>query len=205
VAAVGKHKRASKSGTSSGIRVSPATSVMLVGFMGAGKSTVGSALAARLGCAFEDLDDRIERQAGRSVPEIFRDAGELEFRRMERAALGELLDELGRGSKKVVALGGGAFAQAANTRLIRAAGIPTIFLDAPVEELWRRCNEQTRNRGDQRPLSKDWDDFCRLYRIRRPRYLKARLRQKTSGKDIAAIVAEIIAALGFGEPAEELQ
>jgi shikimate kinase len=171
--------------------------MLLVGFMGAGKSTVGGALAARLGCEFEDLDERIERREGRTVPEIFRDSGEAQFRRMERAALGELLEELRGGVNKVVALGGGAFVQPANARLIEASGVPTVFLDAPAEELWRRCCDQTREQGSQRPLLKSMEDFYKLYKVRRPKYLKATLHQETGGKNIAAIVAEIIEALDW--------
>jgi shikimate kinase len=171
--------------------------VLLVGFMGAGKSTVGRALAARLDCAFEDLDQRIERREGRTVPEIFRDSGEAQFRRAERAALRELLDELREGVKKVVAVGGGAFAQVKNAGLIEASGVPTVFLDAPVEELWRRCCEQARDQGTQRPLLNSLENFRKLYEARRPRYLKAAHRQETGGKDFNGIVAEIVEGLGL--------
>ncbi|MGA7907772.1 MAG: shikimate kinase [Candidatus Sulfotelmatobacter sp.] len=170
-------------------------SLLLVGFMGAGKSTVGSALAARLDCTFEDLDQRIERREGQTVAEIFRNSGEAHFRRAERAALRELLGELRGGVKKVVALGGGAFAQTANAGLIEANGIPTLFLDAPAEELWRRCCEQSRDQGTQRPLLNSLESFRKLYEVRRPKYLTASLRQDTSGKDVAGIVADIVEAL----------
>jgi shikimate kinase len=172
-------------------------SVLLVGFMGAGKSTVGSALAARLGCAFEDLDQRIERHQGRTVPEIFRDCGEARFRRAESAALRELLDELRGGVKKVAALGGGAFAQVKNAGLIEARGVPTVFLDAPAQELWRRCCEQARDQGTRRPLLKSIEKFSKLYQARRTRYLKATFRQETSGREIDRIVEEIVEALGL--------
>lgn len=175
-----------------------ANSVLLVGFMGAGKSSVGSALAARLDCAFEDLDDRIERRERRTVSQIFRDSGEAQFRRAERAALRELLQELRRGGKKVAALGGGAFAQVRNAELIEASGVSTVLLDAPVEELWRRCCRQARDQGTRRPLLHDWESFRRLYEIRLPEYLKASVRLETNGKDIDAIVAEIVKALSFG-------
>jgi shikimate kinase len=170
--------------------------VLLVGFMGAGKSAAGRALAERLGCAFEDLDERIERREGRTVPEIFRESGEEHFRRGERAALRQLLKELSAGARKVVALGGGAFAQPANVRLIEASGVPTVFLDAPVEELWRRCCGQTEENATQRPLMKGLDEFRELYDARRPRYLKATHRLETGGKEIQRIVSEIVEALG---------
>jgi len=174
-------------------------SVLLVGFMGAGKTTAGSALAARLHCDFEDLDQRIERREGRTVPEIFRDSGEAQFRRAERAALRELLDELRGGAQKVVALGGGAFIQTANAKLIEASGVPTVFLDAPVEELWRRCCEQAHSQGMQRPLLNSLQGFRKLYEVRQPKYLKASMRLDTSGKDINGIVAAIVEALGLDQ------
>src|SRR6202167_1232730 len=68
--------------------------VVLIGFMGAGKSSVGRALSAQLGWAFEDLDERIERRERRKVFEIFRDFGEPAFRLAELSALKELLNDL---------------------------------------------------------------------------------------------------------------
>ena len=165
--------------------------------MGAGKSTAGRALAERLECAFEDLDERIARREGRTVPEIFRDSGEAHFRRGERAALREVLDELGAGAEKVVALGGGAFGQLANWRLIEASGVPTLFLDAPVEELWRRCRGQAEAEGARRPLLKSLNEFRELYQARRPRYLKASHRLETGGKEIEEIVAEMVEVLDW--------
>ena len=101
--------------------------------MGAGKSSVGLALSRKLGRPFEDLDDRIEAQEHRSIEEIFQQSGESLFRQMEHTALRSLIQDLGA-SSKVVAVGGGAFAQAHNAALLEKAGFPVIFLDAPVEE-----------------------------------------------------------------------
>ena len=170
--------------------------VFLIGFMGAGKSSVGRALGELLGLAFEDLDERIERRDGRTVPEIFRESGESEFRRAEHAALKELFSELSAGAEKVVALGGGAFAQKHNARLIEAANVSTVFLDTGVEELWRRCREQ---HGTERPLLGSLESFRSLYEARRPHYMKALLRQETSGKTIEEIAAEVVRALGLDQ------
>jgi len=165
--------------------------------MGAGKSSVGRALCERLGWAFEDLDERIERREQRMVAEIFGESGESEFRRAEHAALKELLSELRAGAGKVAALGGGAFAQEQNARLIEAAGVPTVFLDASVEELWQRCREQAERQGTKRPLLGSRESFSRLHQARRPHYLKAFLRQETGGKSVEGIAAEIVQALGL--------
>jgi shikimate kinase len=165
--------------------------VVLVGFMGAGKSSVGAALSRRLGWPFEDLDERIQAREQRSIEQIFRESGEAAFRRLEHEALRSLVSELN--SAKVVALGGGAFAQAINASLLEAAGWPTIFLDAPAEELFRRCQEQDL----ERPLRGSAEEFRRLYEERRPYYMKAALRIETAGKEVEAVAAEAITRLGL--------
>jgi shikimate kinase len=163
--------------------------------MGAGKSSVGRALAEQLGWTFEDLDERIERREQRKVPEIFRKSGESEFRRAEHAALRELLRELTAGAEKVVALGGGAFAQKRNARLVEVGGVPSVFLDADVEELWRRCNQQAEQQRMERPLLGSLKNFRELYETRKPHYLKASFRLETGGKTVERIAAAVVQAL----------
>ena len=160
--------------------------VLLVGFMGAGKTTVGRALAARLKWRFYDLDEEIERRAGRKIAELFRDFGEPEFRRRESECLRELL----RASQApaVIALGGGALMQAQNAELIDLAR--TVFLEAPVEELWQRCHAHPATR----PLRRDWEEFRALYESRRETYSKAAVTVQTAGKTVEQVAAEI--ALG---------
>ncbi len=171
------------------------TAVFLVGFMGAGKSSVGRALGQRLNWLFEDLDDRVMLREGRTVAEIFRDAGEPEFLRAEHAALEHLLEELRGGGSRIVALGGGAFVQPENAALLKAAGVPTVFLDAPVDELWQRCCKQASDSGTERPLLSDRDRFGELHATRRRTYLKASLKIETGGRAVDAIAAEIADAL----------
>jgi shikimate kinase len=158
--------------------------IFLVGFMGAGKSSVGQALGQRLGWPFHDLDERIQRRSGRSIEQIFRESGEGEFRRAEHAELRALLAELGS-SAAVVALGGGAFAQAENLALLKRER--TVFLDADVEVLRRRCESD----GVSRPLLREVQQFKRLYEARRASYLGASLHIETGGKDVETVVAEI--------------
>ena len=171
--------------------------MVLIGFMGAGKTSVGSAMARQLGWAFEDLDDRIERREQRKVPEIFRESGEAGFRRAEHAALKEVLSELRGGGEKIVALGGGAFVQVQNASLIGAAGVPTVFLDAGIEELWRRCRRQAGRHGVERPLMGGLEHFHQLYKARRPHYLRASLSLETGGKTVKRIAAEVVQALSL--------
>jgi shikimate kinase len=170
-----------------------ARAVFLVGFMGAGKSSAGRALARQLDWPFEDLDERIQTREQRSIEQIFRESGEPEFRRAEQDALRELLAELGS-SPRVVALGGGAFVRAENAALLKQAGVPVVFLDAPVEELFRRCQQEHQV---ERPLRRDAEQFRRLYEARRPHYLAAALRVETSGKAIDTVAAEVARALGL--------
>lgn len=193
-AEVGAFSGKSGSGPEAGLQA-----VILIGFMGAGKSSVGQALADSLGWTFEDLDQRIERREQRKVAEIFRKAGESGFRRMEHAALKEMLDELQAGIKKIIALGGGTFVHEGNARLVEGTGVPTVFLDAGAQELWRRCREQADEDGTLRPLLGSFSGFRELYHSRRPHYLKASFRYKTGGKSIDQIAAGVLKALGLNQ------
>jgi shikimate kinase len=178
--------------------------VILIGFMGAGKSSVGLVLAQRLRWGFEDLDERIERREEKSVAEIFRQSGEAEFRRAEHAALKELLAELEDGSSRVIALGGGAFTEPLNASLIDSSQIATAFLDADVEELWGRCFRQAQQQGIERPLLGSEAGFRNLYEQRRPYYLRASVRQGTGGKSVERITEELIHALSLDQNPEGL-
>jgi len=178
--------------------------VVLIGFMGAGKSSVGQALGKRLGWTFEDLDDRIERREQRTVPDIFRDSGEAGFRRAEHAALRELLSESRTGAGKIIALGGGAFVQPKNAGMIEVSRIPSVFLDADAAELWRRCRKQAAKQGVERPLlGGTLQKFRALYEARRPSYLKASFRQDTIGKTVEEVVAALVQALGLDKNREK--
>jgi shikimate kinase len=174
----------------SSMGVSALWAVSLVGFMGAGKTTVGRALAERLGWRFEDLDDVIQAREGRSVEQIFEQQGEAAFRDLERQAVHEIL-ATAQSDPLVLALGGGAFVEKRVRQSLSDAEIPSVFLDADVEELFRRSEQPE----VVRPLRRDREQFCQLYERRRPAYLKARVRIETGGKAVATVVEEIIAGL----------
>ncbi|HEX8813973.1 MAG TPA: shikimate kinase [Terriglobales bacterium] len=166
-------------------------SIFLVGFMGAGKTSVGRALSRHLGWDFADLDQWIEATAGRTITEIFEASGEPVFRKIEHTALRNLCDQL-LGEPKVIALGGGAFVQPKNVALIEGVAAHTVFLDAPPEELLRRCRLQPQ----ARPLCSDVVRFRQLYEARKPGYLGAARRIETQGKEIEAVAMEVACVLG---------
>jgi len=114
----------------------PLLRLVLTGFMGAGKSTIGRILAARLNWNFLDLDAHLEARTGATIPELFARHGEAHFRRLESAALASAL---GR-SSTILALGGGTPEELTNRLLLeQTPGTFTIFLDAPFPTLFDRC------------------------------------------------------------------
>jgi shikimate kinase len=165
--------------------------------MGAGKTSVGQALARKLNWSFEDLDDRIIARQGRSIAEIFRESGESAFRQFEHAALRAVLAELQTGSARVVALGGGAFAQEENAALLREAGFPTVFLEAPVQTLWQRCCRQADQTGAERPLLQNMSQFRELYDARRRAYVRASRKIATAARTVEAVAARIARTLAL--------
>jgi shikimate kinase len=173
--------------------------------MGAGKTSVGRALGHKLNWIFEDLDDRIAQREGRSVADIFRVSGEAAFREAEHAALKSVLEELRAGECKIIALGGGAFVQPKNAALLKASGVPTIFLEASVEELWRRCCEQASAAGTERPLLRNLEHFRELYEDRRKSYAKASLKIATGSRPVEAVAAEIAETLGLKQIAIRIE
>jgi len=167
----------------------PVSVIALVGFMGAGKTTVGRLLAERLGWRFIDLDELIEAREGRTIPQIFAEHGEQRFREIEREILARQLDSGSRFA--VLALGGGAFVNEGIRDLLRSREVPAVWLDAPADELFRRCEQP----GTPRPLRRDLQQFCELYESRLPSYRCANFQVLTNSKEVASVAEEIIAGL----------
>ena len=124
------------------------------------------------------------------MTQIFTDAGEAGFRTAERNALKTALKDL-RSSGMVMALGGGAFVSPENLAMLSGPGLVTIFLDAPVEELFRRCEQQNL----ERPLQRGFEEFCKLHAQRQDAYRQATLRIETCGKPVQEIAHGIAAIL----------
>ena len=159
--------------------------IYLVGFMGAGKTTVGAELAALLGWRFADLDAAIVSREGISVEEIFRSGGEPRFRAVER----DVLISLTSMPSLVVATGGGTYVAEANRSLVEAAGI-SIWLRVSLAEAMRRCAG-----GPPRPLWGAKADLESLYRYRTEFYRCARIAVDTDGETPARVSRRILTEL----------
>lgn len=163
--------------------------VVLVGMMGAGKTAVGRALAARLGVPFLDSDAEIESAANMTIPEIFARDGEAFFRSKESQIIGRLLDE----EKGVLSTGGGAFLAAGNRQMISERGV-SVWLRADLNVLWNRVKHK-----DTRPLLRTADPYATLrdlYEARVPVYEKADLVADSDGETaIEDMVGRVVKAL----------
>lgn len=114
--------------------------IVLIGFMGTGKTSIGKLLAAKLGCAFIDLDHKIESDNNMKIPEIFQKYGEAHFRELEKQAVKEAAERRGI----VIATGGGTIKDKENMRLLKQSGV-VICLTADVDEILLR----TESKGDR--------------------------------------------------------
>ena len=171
------------------ILMKPDRSIVLVGLMGAGKSTIGRRLAQRLRLPFVDADTEIETAAGMPIAEMFARYGEPYFRDGERRVIARLID----GKPKVIATGGGAFVNA-ETRALILGEATAVWLDADIDVLVERVR-----RRDSRPLLKDRDprDVLReLARARNPIYAQAHIRIPSNRAPHDVTVAAILKAIG---------
>ena len=162
--------------------------VVLVGLMGAGKSTVGRRLAKRLGLPFVDTDAAIQDAAGFSAAEVFERYGEADFRDGERRLVARLVD----GEVRVIATGGGVFVDPRTRKLLNERAI-TVWLDAPVDVLANRTS-----RRDTRPLLRNGDPRGTLERLakdRGPSYAEAHIRVTSGEGAHGDVVDSIIEAL----------
>lgn len=166
----------------------PEKNIILVGFMGAGKSTVAAELVSRGNYRLLDLDAEIERVAGMKIQEIFRQQGEGFFRDLESSALSELRDREGL----VVATGGGILGRPVNRELIRSIG-RVVYLRTPFATIQKRLKLSS-----ERPLVQeqpDWTALETLLLSRIPFYEAADLIVDTNNKNPEVIATEILQRL----------
>ncbi|MEW6777349.1 MAG: shikimate kinase [Bdellovibrionota bacterium] len=166
------------------------SNIVLLGFMGAGKSTVGKELAKKLSWKLVDLDERIEKAAGRSVGEIFDKEGETGFRAKETAALRAVVKEAAKSPGIVLSTGGGVVTKEENWPLLKETG-STVYLSAEVSTILARV----KNSDVRRPLleTPDPEAAARLrLRERLPLYSRASMTIVTDGKTPEAIAGEIL-------------
>ena len=164
-----------------------ADNVVLVGFMGAGKSVCGRLLARRLGRCLVETDDMIVSRDGRPIPEIFREDGEDVFRRLEAEALAALALKSG----EVIATGGGLPCREGRMEALRELGT-VVWLRGDLEELLARAR-----RSGARPMlsGRTPAEIEALYRTREPYYARAHLTVDTGGLGVDQVVGRLVAAL----------
>lgn len=175
--------------------------IFLVGFMACGKTTVGPALAARLGRRFVDIDPLIVAQVGCSIAELITREGEERFRQIET----ETLRRTAQTSALVIAPGGGVITREENRALMAAAGL-TLWLDAPFELCWQRIvQESGEPGGNARPLAPNQIAASQRYAQRLPLYQQAAIRiaiseGQTPDEIADAIVTQIPRQLSILHP-----
>jgi shikimate kinase len=169
--------------------------IIIIGFMGTGKTTVARELALRLNCLGVDLDELITKNERRSPKEIIEQVGENTFREIETKTLREVLIE---GVACVVAVGGGAWTIAENRKLIKEQGAFTVWLDAPFELCWKRIEAGL----ETRPLARSQETARKLYAGRRSVYELADARVTVNEDESIEETAQKVASAVSGTAGE---
>lgn len=168
----------------------PPRLIVLIGFMGAGKSTVGPLLAARLGWRFLDVDAHLEARTGSTIAELFAARGEAGFRRIEAEALAHLWNE----RELVLALGGGAIESELTRALLeQSRDVCVVFLRAPFPVLVERCENQPGARS--RPLLQERQTLHSRFQSRLRHYENAHIAVDTDGLRPQAVADLILSRL----------
>jgi shikimate kinase len=157
--------------------------IVILGFMGCGKTTVGEELARQLNCGFVDLDSLISSREGRSVADIISVDGEVAFRELETLALRDVLQDR---QAHVIALGGGTWMKGANRTMVALFDCLTVWLDTSFDTCWQRIESAK----TVRPLAPDRETARRRFEERRDFYALAERRIEVEASDSAKRVAE---------------
>ncbi len=144
--------------------------IVLIGYRGVGKSTIGKQLAGRMGMDFVDTDELIMQRAGKTIREIFEQGGEPLFRDLESA----VIDDLVESDNAVIAAGGGVVLRKANIEKLQANG-RIVWLQAPAQVLWERISADTVTTANRPNLTSagGLEEILRLLQIRAPLYASA--------------------------------
>jgi shikimate kinase len=165
----------------------PVERVVLIGFMGAGKSTLGPLLADRLGWCFLDADLELESEAGATIADLFNTLGEPAFRQMEANAVARLLSR----SDAIIALGGGAVESEGTRSLLQISpDTCVVFLRAPLEVLVDRCEHQSG--AAERPVLRHREALSQRFRARLPHYESAHITVDTEGLTPHAVADNLL-------------
>jgi len=168
-----------------------ARTIVITGFMGCGKSKIARELAHSLNLTMVDLDESITARTGRTPAQLINEDGERAFRAVETDALREVLRA---GEAGVIALGGGAWIEAANRELINEYNCASVWLDVPFEVCWARIEYA----GEDRPLGKTRDQALALYERRRPVYQLATIHVPLLGhEEVDDLITQINADQKF--------
>lgn len=162
------------------------TNIALIGFMGAGKTAVGKALAEKLNKTFVEMDALIEQKAGKPIPDVFQQDGEIAFRELEI----EVTKEVAQGKNQVIACGGGVVLNKINTDRLRKESV-IVYLTASPEVILKRISSG----GEERPLLKTSDKATavrKMLSFRKPFYERAAdITIDTTQMDINAVAKQI--------------
>ncbi|HEX5889656.1 MAG TPA: shikimate kinase [Pyrinomonadaceae bacterium] len=163
--------------------------IVIVGFMGCGKTAVAHALARKFNLPMVDLDRTIAKQHGRTAAQLIREDGEPAFRAIETKTLHQLLET---GRRGVIALGGGAWITDVNRKLIDQYSCTSVWLDTPFELCWQRIEASE----EDRPLGRTREQAEQLYRARKPVYQQATIRVPVEPHEtLESIVVRLVDAI----------
>lgn len=168
--------------------------IVLIGFMGTGKTTVGLLLAKEMGWEFIDSDQEIERSSGKQIQDIFREQGESAFRKIERETIASLCTQH---TNKIISLGGGAYTQEAVREVcLRTSTVVYLSLSW---EAWKKRREML---IEGRPLlqTKSIDEVQALYESRLPLYAQHHIKVETDALSPEQVTQSIIAQIANGKP-----